>query len=229
MRSIAYSLPTLPGIADAAALKTYAPWPVWRDSACGNVRFAPMPKKQAVRLYHKARRFERQTRQPGQQDGAIGRNGLAVLHALVFDFLNYTTGRLDPSYARMAEKACISVRSVARGLVKLRDAGVINWLRRCAESWRDGRFCLEQETNAYAVLPTSQWRGFFEPVEPPAPQPGTWGDHPPIDIMAEAAAENRAGSSQAAIAVLGAAGTHGGDALAGALARLGGAILGAKP
>ena len=64
-----------------------------------------MPKRQAVRLYHDARRFERQTRQPGRQDGALGRNGLAVLHALLFDFLNYASGRLDPSYARIAEKA----------------------------------------------------------------------------------------------------------------------------
>ena len=28
------------------------------------------------------------------------------------------------------------------------------------ESWRDGRFVLAQETNAYAVLPEGQWRGY---------------------------------------------------------------------
>jgi hypothetical protein len=131
--------------------KTYAAWPVWRDSTTRQVKFQGMPKKQAVKLYHKARRFERQTRRPGRQDGALGRNGLAVLHALIFDILNYKTGRLDPSYAKIAERACISVRSVARGLASLKAAGVLNWLRRCAESWRDGRFCLEQETNAYAL------------------------------------------------------------------------------
>jgi hypothetical protein len=32
-------------------------------------------------------------------------------------------------------------------------------VRRCAERWADGRFALEQETNAYAVLPETQWRG----------------------------------------------------------------------
>jgi hypothetical protein len=37
------------------------------------------------------------------------------------------------------------------------------------------RFVLAQETNAYAVLPESQWRGYREPQEPPAaPLAGTW-------------------------------------------------------
>jgi hypothetical protein len=72
--------------------------------------------------------------------------------------------------------ACISKR-VARGLVKLKAAGVLNWLRRCREG-RDahGRYRLEQETNAYAVLPFSQWKGYQAPPEPPtAPEAGTWG------------------------------------------------------
>ena len=74
------------------APQTYAAWPVWRDSTTKEVKFQPMPKRQAVKLWHDARRFERQTRQPGYQDGAIGRNGLAMLQALLFDFLNYASG-----------------------------------------------------------------------------------------------------------------------------------------
>jgi hypothetical protein len=160
----------------------------------------------------------------------IGRNGLAVLHAMLFDFINYNSGRLEPSYAKIAEKACISVRSVHRGLVALKAAGVLHWVRRCyaVRDNSSGRIVLEQDTNAYAVLPPSQWRGFFEQPEPPAPQPGTWGDHPPLDIMAEAAADTRAGSPQAAIAALQAAGEYAGDELAGVLGRLGAAIFGAK-
>jgi hypothetical protein len=64
--------------------KTYAP-PVWSGSVAGPVKFRPLTKREAVRLYHRARAFERQTRQPGKQDGALGRNGLAVLHSLLFD------------------------------------------------------------------------------------------------------------------------------------------------
>jgi hypothetical protein len=68
-----------------------------------------------VKLWHDARRFGRQTRQPGFQDGVLGRNGHA-LHALLFDFLNYRSGALYPSWAAIATKACISERSVGRGL-----------------------------------------------------------------------------------------------------------------
>ena len=81
----------------AGTQRTYAPWPVWRDSTTAKVKFAPVKKKDAVKWFHKARQFERQTRQPGKQDGALGRNGLAVLHTLIFDILNYATGRLDPA------------------------------------------------------------------------------------------------------------------------------------
>jgi len=71
-----------------------------RDSTRKEVKFQPLPKKKAVRLYHEARRFERQTRaaaSKGHQDGALGRSGLMVLHALIFDFLNFATGALFPS------------------------------------------------------------------------------------------------------------------------------------
>ena len=210
----------LPGIAGA---RTFSTWPVWRDSA-RDVRFvAAVSKRQAVRLYHKARRFERQTRQPGRQDGALGRNGLAVLHALLFDFLNYASGRLDPSYVRLAEKAAISVRSVARGLVQLRAAGVLNWIRRCREDHDEaGRFRLRQESNAYAVLPATQWRGFIEP-EPPPVEPWQLGAVLPLPDALEAAAVGLAagGSIEAAISQLAE-----GSRLGAALAALGRSITG---
>jgi len=162
------------------APKTHAAWPVWHDSTTKEVKFQPMKKKEAAKLWHKARDFERQTREPGKQDGAIGRNGIAILQSLLFDFLNYASGALYPSYAEIAKKANISLSSVWRGLAKLKDAGVVNWLRRCKEDYIDGRFTLRQESNAYAVLPSSQWNGFSEPPPAPPPQAGTWGDHPPL-------------------------------------------------
>ena len=189
----------MPAMAVAGSQHTRAPWPVWKDSTTKKVKFAPLAKREAVRLYHKARQFERQTRQPGKQDGALGRNGLAVLHALIFDFLNYVSGRLDPAIASIARKACISARSVKRGLANLKLAGVVNWLRRAAET-RDehGRFCLKQDTNAYAVLPPSQWLGFLEHEAPPPP-PWTWGATPPLpSVIEQAATERRHGADFAA-------------------------------
>ena len=84
MPSLAYPLPRLPGFDSP---KTYAKWPVWHDSTTKEVKFQPMKKKEAAKLLHKARRFERQTRKAGKQDGAIGRNGMMILQALLFEFL----------------------------------------------------------------------------------------------------------------------------------------------
>ena len=83
--------------------------------------------------------------------------------ALIFDFLNHRTGRLDPPTAAIAAKAGVCVRTVASALQRLKALGILNWVRRCAERWADGRFVLEQETNAYAVLPETQWRGYRPP------------------------------------------------------------------
>ena len=63
----------------------HATWPIRSNSSDEPIKFTPLSKKRAVRLYRAARDFERQTRQPGQQDGALGRNGLKVLEALVMD------------------------------------------------------------------------------------------------------------------------------------------------
>jgi hypothetical protein len=52
----------------------------------------------------------------------------------------------------IARKAGVCVHTVATALKHLRELGILNWVRRCAEHWADGRFVLAQETNAYAVL-----------------------------------------------------------------------------
>lgn len=211
------SAAVLPSI---ALTTSYAPGKVWKGSTTGEARFAAMPKRRAVRLYHDARRFERQTRKSGHQDGALGRNGLAVLHALVFDFLNYASGRLDPSYEAIARAANVSVRSAARGLAALKAAGVLNWVRRCAWAKGDSRsgWVLNQESNAYAVIPPTQWRGYRAPPDPPPPEPGTWGaPQPNVSAIGAAATELAHGQHAAARAALE---SDPGDKLAGAIARL---------
>ena len=229
MHNLAQSLNALPlpGFAGSGT-KTFAVWPVWSDSIRKEVRFQPLPKKKAVKLWHRARDFDRQSRRKDHHGGAVGHAALQVLHALIFDFLNYASGRLDPSYAALARKANVCERTVATAIKRLRDLGILNWVRRCVESWRDGKFCLEQETNAYAVLPASQWRGYKEPPEPPAPMPGTWGDHPPLPSqLDQAITELRdGGGMRTAIGMLDA---DPGDLLSVALARLGRAVQAAKP
>ena len=178
--SLSHLLPPLPGF--TALARTYAPFPVWAGSTTAPARFVAMPKKAAIKLWHRARDFDRGTHQPGQHGGAIGHAAMQVLHCLVFDFLNFRTGRLDPSYAAIAQKAGVCVRTVASALTRLKALGILNWVRRCAERRdADGRFVLEQETNAYAVLPESQWRGYR------ATPSGCWRSCFPLAIPASGA------------------------------------------
>jgi hypothetical protein len=226
MRSIAYALPPFPGFVGP---KTYAAWPVWRDSTTKQVKFEPLPKKEAARRWHKARRFDRQTHTAGKHGGAIGRTALQVYYVLLFDFLDHRTGRLEPSYDAIAAKAGVCRRAVADALQRLKTLGLLYWQRRSRE-YQDaaGRFLLMQETNAYASLPPSQWRGYHEPPPAPPPEPGTWGDHPPLpDAITQAAEEIQAqpGAHRTMFALLDA---DPGDQFAGALARLGRAVFGSQ-
>ena len=76
MRSIAYALPTLPGF---AGLKTYAAWPVWRDSTTDQVKFQPLAKKEAARRWHKSPgRQPRGVRRPADKQGRHLRHPPAV-------------------------------------------------------------------------------------------------------------------------------------------------------
>jgi hypothetical protein len=217
MRQIACLIPFLPGMTGP---KTYAPSPVWRGSTTDPLRFQPMKKKEAARRWHEARRFERNTRQPGKQDGALGRNGLAVLYVLLFDFLNYASGQLDPAIATIAAAANISERSASRGLANLKAHGVLNWARRCAvEIGAAGRTVFRQLSNAYAVLPVSQWLGHRPRPPAPPPEAGTWGDHPPLPSIIEQAATAASFPERVRTLELDEPGS-----LAAALARLGRAV-----
>lgn len=170
------------------SLPSYAPAPIWAGSTTGQVKYQPMSRKHAAKLWHEARRFERASRRPGQQDGALGRNALAVLYVLLFDFMNYGSGRLDPAVATIARVANISPRSARRGLDALKRVGVLNWVRRCLAELNDaGRLVFRQLTNAYAVLPVGQWLGHRPRPEAPPPAAGTWGDHPPLPSALEQA------------------------------------------
>lgn len=204
MLQAAHCVLALPGFPALGEPKTYAAFPVWSDSTTKPIKFQPLAKKAATRLWHRARDFDRKTRRKDHHGGAVGHSALQVLHALIFDFLNYRSGQLDPSYAAIARKANVCERTVANALQRLKALGILNWVRRCAEKWIDGRFVLEQETNAYAVLPPSQWHGYKEPPEAPPPAPGTWGDHPPLpSVLVQAVEERHAGGSvTAACAIL---------------------------
>jgi len=193
---------------------------VWKGSVRGPITFAPFNRKARIKIYDRARMLERRTRasvRGRQTSGAIGRSGLAVLHALIFDFLNCATGELDPSYDTIAEAACVSRATVYRALKALKEAGIITWLRRCSGEMVAGVYRLIQETNAYAILPETQWRSAPPPCPPP--EPDTWGRTSPLPGgLQDAHRLISTGKSKEAQQALEA---DPGDSLAAALARLG--------
>jgi hypothetical protein len=180
-----FSQQILPGL-PVMSEQTYAAFPVWSESTAKPVQFSPLPKKQAVLLWHRAREFDRQTHKPGMHGGAIGPSGLQVLHVFLFDFLNYSTGRLDPSYAAIARKANICERTVADAIKRLENLKMLTWIRRCSEEWINGRYVRKQKTNAYCLLPTG-WLGYQAPPEMPPPHPTEWGKAPVMPSIHEAA------------------------------------------
>jgi hypothetical protein len=97
---------------------------------------------------------------------------------MLFEFHNYKTGRLDPSYETLAASADLGRATVARYLATLRALGIIHWERRCSAEFEDGRYTLRQETNTYAVLPPSQWKGYKTPQKPPRPERDELGLEP---------------------------------------------------
>src|SRR3954447_7749739 len=208
----------------AAPKPCFAAWPVWAESSEKPVEFTPMPKKAAVKLWHRARDFDRQTRKPGQRGGALGPSGLQVLHALLFDFLNFHTGRLDPSYKAIARQANLCPRAVSDALKRLRDVGILAWVRLCEARFENGRYVRRQQTNAYAVLPDSGWQGYVPPFEAPVSHPSAWGKAPVMPSVHEAAVieQQTSGDRASAIRTLELA-TGGGIEVA--LARLGRAVL----
>lgn len=185
MQSFAALLPQLP--LPHHNIQTAA-WPVWRESQRGEIKFTPVSRKERMRIWAAAQRWDRRTHEPGRHGGVLGRTAIAVLRTLLFDFLNHKTGRLDPSIARIGLAARVCRRAAATALQKLRRLGIINWVRRCEDDHdAEGRYRLRQRTNAYGTIPPSQWIGAGN-LEPPDPPRDTLGYPPPIPEPIEAAA-----------------------------------------
>jgi hypothetical protein len=205
-------------------------WPVWSGSTTAEVEFRPMPKKRAGRLFQKARAHDHATRKPGsgKHGGALGRIALNVMQVLLFDFMNYATGRLDPSIEAIARKAGCCATAAKNALKKLREHGFLTWVRRARpETDASGGFLLRQETNAYAVLSEESWRGYHDPA-PPSPEPWQWGACPSLPGAHEAAciAIREGDGPRAVVAALEA---EPADGLAAALARMGRTMLARNP
>ena len=110
MHLMSHAIPSLPGFAGP---KTYASWPVWKGSVRQEVRFSPMAKRQAVQLWHKARKFDRATKLQGKHGGLIGHAGLhldtmvmpvvsATVEVSSFDWTDLPEAAQSPRYGNLA-------------------------------------------------------------------------------------------------------------------------------
>ncbi len=71
-------------------------------------------------------------------------------------------GRLDPSIATLARLAAVNASTVTRALVRLKDCGLISWVRRLVRA-ADTGWQVEQASNAYVLHPSSDVH-FASPV-----------------------------------------------------------------
>jgi predicted transcriptional regulator len=87
----------------------------------------PITYEERKKIWREAVERERATRKKGCHDGDIGKAGLAVLHSLLFDFLNMKTGVCFPCIRTLQERLqpWFSRASIFRALNRLEAAGVV--------------------------------------------------------------------------------------------------------
>ena len=130
--------------------------PVHRDSRFAgtfeNAWFRPMPSAERRGLVHAAIAYNQAFKVPGERYGPLGANGPAVLNALL-EFMDRTTGWLDPAQATIAATLRIKRATVISTLAKLRAHGFAAWIRRIVQAGGQGVRGpqVEQTTNAYRL------------------------------------------------------------------------------
>jgi len=87
----------------------------------------PITYEERQKIWNDALEREAASRKPGCQNGDLGKAGLAVLHCLLFDFLNMKTGVCFPRVGTLKEKLqpWYSRASIFRALDRLEAAGVL--------------------------------------------------------------------------------------------------------
>jgi hypothetical protein len=92
----------------------------------------PITYKEREAIWRDAVEREKATRKKGCANGELGKAGLAVLHSLLFDFLNMKTGMCFPSVRALQEKLqpWFSRASIFRALNRIEAAGVLSRVSR---------------------------------------------------------------------------------------------------
>lgn len=195
----------------------------------GSFRIWPQPRPKAkeivTELYRRARAWNSAYRGGGETPQLLGSSSLRVLESLIYNFLNWQSGRLDPSYEAIAKVTGLARSTVALALARLRALGIISSIRRCDGLQTETGWRLRQITNQYEINGTDHWRGYTDPnPPPPPPDPATTGAHPPLPTLLEQATEQLRNPDNLSTAI-GILNQDSSDPLARALAALGDAFL----
>jgi hypothetical protein len=122
--------------------------------------FRPIDRNSKARLLYIAEAIEHRTKGAGCRQGALGHIGIKVLRALLLTFLDGRSGRCEPAYDAIAEKANVCRQSVANALARLEACGLLTITRRIVREVIDGIWTSRQASNCYA---------FGEPGAAPCP------------------------------------------------------------
>lgn len=127
----------------------------------------------AARELEKKTRRERQELKPGARNGILGQVGLDILEAMYNRFLDYRTGRLEPSIEAIANATGYAYSAVHAALVRLRDCGFVQWVRRSRPLDNAGNAGpqVEQIPNAYAMLIPEAIKPMVRHIMRDAPEP----------------------------------------------------------
>lgn len=127
----------------------------------------------AARELEKKTRRERQEATPGARNGILGQVGLDVLDAMYNRFLDYKSGRLEPSIEAIASVTGYAYSAVHSALVRLRDCGFLHWVRRSRKTDNAGEAGpqVEQIPNAYAMLIPDTIKPMIRHIMTDAPLP----------------------------------------------------------
>jgi hypothetical protein len=147
-----------------------APWPkkvdgrtqqrVRREShpyEAGTSFFRSITSQLGAKILRAAERFARvsmSTRCKGQRRGQLTDIDVQILEALIFHFMDWKTGRLEPTYAAIGKKTGRGRATIALALQRLEDAGILERMRRFKRiEGADGKMepQVEQAPNAYRV------------------------------------------------------------------------------
>jgi DNA-binding transcriptional MocR family regulator len=130
----------------------------------------PISRKELWRRFAAASEWSDRVKVPWHYSGILSQNDLRVLRALRRS-MNWRTGWCWPSCATIASRLGLSLNTVKRSLAWLVKLGVVFRQRRWKTIPGQGR---RQTSNAYRILPPSEWHGYdAKSPAPPPPPPDT--------------------------------------------------------